>query len=190
MKILLYNLSWMGFNILLALIPLIAGWLLIKTQQKVLKVVFALIWFIFLPNTLYILTDLLHIFRQWHRLHYPGQIALALQYTTLELIGITTFILALYPVEKMLLYSRWPKKKALVPLVIIATNFFIGLGIVLGRVQRINSWDTFIDAPKVLGASLRTLSSGELLLLVLFFGLFANLCYFSFSVLHMSSRTR
>lgn len=180
MKILLYNLSWMGFNILLALIPLMSGWLLVKTQQRFLKVAFALIWFIFLPNTLYIFTDIFHIFRQWHHLHYPGQIVLALQYITLELIGFTTFILALYPVEKILLHSRWIKKKTLVPLMIITINFFIALGIVLGRVQRINSWDIFIDAPKVLDASLRTFSSGELLLLVLFFGLFANLCYFLF----------
>ena len=178
MMILLNNVSWMGLNIFLALIPLIFGWLLLKTRQKVLKVAFALIWFAFLPNTLYLLTDLLHIFRQWNHIHHAGQVVLALQYLTLELIGLATFILALYPVEKALLLSPRPKKKSLVPLLIIITNFFIGLGIVLGRVQRINSWDIIVNIPKVIEASVGIFTSVELILFVLFFGIFANVYYF------------
>jgi len=178
MMILFSNISWMGWNVFLALIPLIFGWLLLKIRQKILKVAFALIWFFFLPNTLYLLTDLLHIFRQWHHMHYAGQIVLALQYFTLVLVGLATFILALYPVEKILLLSPWPKKKSLVPLLIIITNFFIGLGIVLGRIQRINSWDIFVDIPKVIGAFISIFTSLELIVLALLFGLFANFYYF------------
>src|SRR2546429_6176605 len=54
MMILLNNISWMGWNVFLALIPPIFGWLLLITRQKVLKVAFALTWFFFLPNTLYL----------------------------------------------------------------------------------------------------------------------------------------
>ena len=111
-------------------------------------------------------------------MHHAGQIALALQYLALVLIGLVTFLLALYPVEKSLLRASWLKNKSLVPLFIIATNFFIGLGIVLGRVQRINSWDIVVDIPKVIGASLSIFNSLELILLVLFFGVFANVYYF------------
>ena len=176
--ILLNNISWMGWNVLLALIPPIFGWLLFITRQKVLKIAFALIWFFFLPNTLYLITDLPHMIWQWHRMHQAGQIVLALQYFTLVLIGLTTFILALYPVEKALLRSSWLKKKSLVSLFIIMTNFFIGLGIVLGRVQRINSWDIVVDIPKVIGTSLIIFNSLELILFVVFFGIFANVYYF------------
>lgn len=178
MMILLNNVSWMGWNVFLALIPLIFGWLLFITRQKFLKVAFALIWFIFLPNTLYLVTDLPHMIWQWHQMHHAGQIALALQYLTLVLIGLITFLLALYPVEKVLLRSSWLKNKSLVPLFIIATNFFIGLGIVLGRVMRINSWDVIVDIPKVIGASLSIFNSLELVLFVVFFGVFANVYYF------------
>ena len=157
--ILLHNISWMGWNVFLALIPPIFGWLLLITRQKNLKVAFALIW-------------------QWHRMHHAGQIALALQYLTLVLIGLITFLLALYPVEKALLRSSWLKKKSLVPLFIIVMNFFIGLGIVLGRVQRINSWDIIVDIPKVIGASVSIFNSLELILFVLFLGVFANVYYF------------
>ena len=217
MMILLNNISWMGWNVILALIPPIFGWLLFITRQKVLKVVFALIWFLFLPNTLYLITDLPHIIWQWHRIHHAGQIVLALQYITLVLVGLVTFLLALYPVEKELLRSSWLKKKSLVPLFIVMINFFIGLitfllalypvekallrsswlkkkslvslfiimtnfllglGIVLGRVQRINSWDVIVDIPKVIVASLSIFNSLELILFVLFFGIFANVYYF------------
>ena len=178
MMILLNNISWMGWNVILALIPPIFGWLLFITRQKVLKVIFALIWFLFLPNTLYLITDLPHIIWQWHQMHHAGQIVLALQYITLVLIGLITFLLALYPVEKALLRSSWLKKKSLVSLFIIMTNFLLGLGIVLGRVQRINSWDVIVDIPKVIGASLSIFNSLELILFVLFFGVFANVYYF------------
>ena len=168
----------MGWNVFLALIPPIFGWLLLKTRQKVLKVAFALVWFFFLPNTLYLITDLPHIIWQWHRMHHAGQIVLALQYITLVLIGLVTFLLALYPVEKALVRSSRLKKKSLVPFLIILTNFFIGVGIVLGRVQRINSWDIVVDIPKVIAASLSIFNSLELILFVLFFGVFANVYYF------------
>ena len=178
MMILLNNVSWMGWNVFLALIPPIFGWLLLIMRQKVLKGAFALIWFFFLPNTLYLITDLPHIFWQWYRMHHVGQIALALQYLTLVLIGLVTFLLALYPVEKALLRASWLKKKSLVPLFIIVTNFFIGLGIVLGRVQRINSWDIVVDIPKVIVASVSIFTSLELFLFVVFFGVFVNVYYF------------
>src|SRR2546429_209599 len=95
----------MGWNVFLALIPPMFGWLLLITRQRILKVAFALIWFFFLPNTLYLITDLPHIIWQWHRMHHAGQIVLALQYITLVLIGLVTFLLALYPVEKALVRS-------------------------------------------------------------------------------------
>ena len=162
--ILLNNVSWMGWNVSFSpSFPPIFGWLVLITRQKVLKVACTLIWFIFLPNTLYLITDLPHIIWQWHYMHHAGQIALALQYLTLVLIGLITFLLALYPVEKALLRATWLKNKSLVPLFIIATNFFIGLGIVLGRVQRINSWDIVVDIPKVIGASLSIFNSLELI---------------------------
>ena len=87
MMILLNNVSWMGWNVFLALIPPIFGWLVLIMRQRVLKVACALIWFFFLPNTLYLITDLPHIIWQWHHMHHAGQIALALQYLTLVLIG-------------------------------------------------------------------------------------------------------
>jgi uncharacterized membrane protein len=66
------------------------------------------------------------------------------------------------------------------PFLLITVNFCIGFGMVLGRVQRLNSWDIFLDAPKVIHASFHMVSSLELLLLGVLFGVVANSVYFLF----------
>jgi uncharacterized membrane protein len=180
MSILLDNMSMIELNSFLALIPILFGWLMLKTRQTVLQIAFALIWFSFLPNTLYILTDLQYLPEQWTAIHRFGKLALAVQYLIYELIGLSSFLLALYPLEKTLLLSYRRGNKVLLPFLLITVNFFIGFGMVLGRVQRINSWDILIDAPNVVHASLDILSSVDLLLLVLLYGCFANALYFAF----------
>lgn len=180
MRVLLENMPMIGLNSFLALIPLLCGWLMVKTRQKLLQLAFALLWFFFLPNTLYILTDLQYLPEQWHQVHTAGKVAVAFQYLLYELLGVGCFLLALSALEKLLLHSRWRKKHVMLTVCLIVVNFCIGLGIVLGRVQRLNSWDIFIDAPKVIAASFQILSSFELLLFVVLFGIFANGVYFVF----------
>jgi uncharacterized membrane protein len=180
MNVLFDNMSMIGLNSFLSLIPIFGGWLMLKTRPKFLQVAFTLIWFSFLPNTLYILTDLRYLPEQWNAMSNVGKLGLAVQYSMYELIGLSSFLLALYPLEKTLLLSRWRENKVLLPFLLIAVNFFIGFGIVLGRVQRLNSWDIFIDAPKVMYASFQIVSSLELLLSVVFFGVVANALYFLF----------
>ena len=180
MRVLLENMPMIGLNSLLALIPILFGWLMLKTRQTLLQVAFALMWFSFLPNTLYILTDLRYLPEQWTAMNHFGKMALALQYLIYELLGLSSFLLALYPMEKTLALSHWREHKLLLPFLLITVNFFIGFGMVLGRVQRLNSWDIFIDAPKVMHASFHIVSSSELMLFVVLFGCFANALYFVF----------
>jgi uncharacterized membrane protein len=167
-------------NSFLALVPLFCGWLMVKTRHKVLQLALVLLWFIFLPNTLYTLTDLRYLPHQWHAVHIAGKCALAFQYLLYELLGVGCFLLALSAFEKLLLRSRWPKKHIMLTVCLIIVNFCIGLGIVLGRVQRFNSWDIFVDAPTVITAAFSILSSFRLLLFVVLFGVFANALYFVF----------
>ncbi len=180
MSVLLDNMPMIGWNSFLTLIPILCGWLMFKTRQKLLQAAFALLWFSFLPNTLYILTDLRHLPEQWNAMSPFGKLGLAGQYILYELIGLSSFLLAVYPLEKTLLRSRWRENKMLLPFLLITVNFFIGFGMVLGRVQRLNSWDIFLDAPKVIHASFHIVSSLELLLLGVLFGVVANSVYFLF----------
>ena len=178
MNVLLDNMSMIGLNSFLALTPLLFGWLMVKTRQKFLQLAFALLWFFFLPNTLYTLTDLRYLPEQWHSVHSSGKIALALQYLLYEMLDVSSFLLALYLLEKLLVRSHWRKKQVVLAVCLIVVNFCIGFGIVLGRVQRLNSWDIFVDVPKVIQASLHIVSSVKLMLFVVLFGGFANGFYF------------
>lgn len=109
-----------------------------------------------------------------------GKLGLAGQYSLYELFGLSSFLLALYPLEKTLVRSRWREHKWLLLLLLIGVNFCIGFGMVLGRVQRLNSWDLFIAAPNVLHAAFHIMSSLELLRSVILFGVVANAVYFVF----------
>lgn len=180
MCILLGNMHMIGWNSFLALIPILCGWPMFKTQQKLLKVTFAFLWFFFLPNTLYILTDLQYFPEQWDAMSTFGKLGLVIQYSLYELLGLGSFLLAIYLLEKTLLRSRWRENKVLLPFLLVTVNFFIGFGMVLGRVQRLNSWDIFLDPPKVIHASFHIVFSLELLFLGMFFGVVANSVYFLF----------
>ncbi len=189
MSQLLENMPMIGWNSFLVLVPILCGWLMFKTQQKLLQAAFALLWFFFLPNTLYILTDLRYLPEQWDAMSTFGKLGLAIQYILYELIGLSSFLLAVYPLEKTLLRSRWRENKVLLPFLLITVNFFIGFGMVLGRVQRLNSWDIFLDAPKVIYASFHIVSSLELLFLWMLFGVVANSVYFLFIKCRVVSAT-
>lgn len=180
MSILVFNISWMILNSWLAILPVIFAWLFLKVKPKWLKLVFMGLWFIYLPNTLYILTDIIHVPKQWIMLVGSDKVILIFQYVVLLLVGFVTFLLALTPLEKMLFNSRWRKEKKLNYAILTTINILVGLGIVLGRTERVNSWEIFTAPGKVIEAVATVFSTIELVLLAVLFGLFANFFYFLF----------
>lgn len=180
MPIIIFNIAWMTYNIFLALIPVAFGWLLLRTKYTYLKLIAGIIWFLFLPNTIYISTDLIHMFEQLRKVNFGLKLFLPFQYTLLVVIGFVTFILAFYPIEKILRNVKIKHLREQATLVMIGLNFLIGFAMVLGRVERINSWDVITATDKVVEASLQVLQSFELTFLVILFGLFTNFFYFLF----------
>jgi uncharacterized membrane protein len=51
---------------------------------------------------------------------------------------------------------------------------------VLGRVERINSWQVFTDPMRVIDSAITVLTSLDLLIVLILFGLFCNFLYFLF----------
>ncbi len=172
-----FNLSWMTFNIFLALIPVILAWLAYSLKNKLLKTLLLIIWLIFIPNTIYIVTDILHLITQTNNVGILSGIILYLQYSIFLSIGLLTYILSLYPIEKIL-KKHYKKQKENINTLLIAINFLIGFGIVLGRIHRLNSWDLILELPKVFYAAKETIFSPNMILLALLFGLLSNLVYF------------
>lgn len=179
MHFIIFNLHWMSFNVFLAVIPVIFGLLMVRTPLKILKILYGSIWFIFLPNTIYLLTDIGHFFTDWHLVSLSYKGFFITEYVILMVIGIISFILGLYPIEQFFRKTLHKKEQIKKDILIYGINFLVGFGLVLGRIERVNSWDILTNTSYVLYQSLHTITSLQLLLLVIFFGLLSNLLYFS-----------
>ena len=165
------NFPWMIYNILLAVIPVLLARLFYKAKNPFLKVIFFAGWLFFIPNTIYLFTDILHLMDQINEVDYFGSAILTVQYAVLFIAGFLTYILSMYPIEKKLKLS---------PSMIAGINFLIGFGVVIGRVHRLNSWDIIFQPESVVNAALDTTTTFSLFLLAILFGLFANFMYFLF----------
>jgi len=155
---------------------------MIKARSKFAKILYGFIWFVFLPNTIYILTDITHLFEDWPKVDNLFRAILTIQYTLFSIVGIITFVAAIYFFQKLLQgkSASWRKNK-IKPTTIIAVcilNFIVGFGVVLGGIERTNSWHIFTNPSRVLEDSFDLIYSQELLILSLGVGLFANLTYF------------
>jgi uncharacterized membrane protein len=184
MDILLDNLPWMSWNVFLAML----GWLFAlyfsRATKPIFKAWWAGLWFLFLPNTVYLLTDLKHLFSQWNRVGEWGQSLLLLQFGVLSLIGVYTYVKGIEQFEKGLiaalkqsryysnrismLFMRYPNR------FFVGFNFLVSFGVIMGRVMRTNSWHVFTQPMRVVQDGVAVLTSAELLFFTLGFGLVVN----------------
>lgn len=176
MNHLTFNFTWMGFNVVLALIPVLFGWVMYKNKIPAIRIICAFIWFFFLPNTIYLLTDFINLF---HDLHFISGLYVTLDialYLVLMPIGVVTYILAVYPFEKLITKKMGLNKTA----IIIFLNLFMGFGLVLGRIQRANSWEILTSIQSIISKSIAVVSSLELLAFVLIFAILCQAVYLIF----------
>ena len=177
MDVLWYNIPWMAFNLALALLPVLFMLLFFSVRNGILRIVFILLWFLFLPNTIYVITDIEHLVRQLPQVAASEWFILIGQYAVFEFIGLSAFLIGLRPFER-LLQKRTSKQTTF--LLIVSYNFLIGFAMVVGKVERIHSIDIFVSPLQVFSSMLTVLQSGELVILAILFGLFANCFYFLF----------
>lgn len=126
-------------NLTLAWISLVtAWWLRLRLKTTAWKSwsngLLTFIWLIFLPNSWYVLTDLVHLYPSGE-INQLYDIALI---GTLVLCGFFLGFTSLYLIHKEMA-KRLPAKKAviLVEIIILLSSF----GIYLGRILRWSSWD-------------------------------------------------
>ena len=161
MPVFLFNFSWMLTNLFLAIVPIVMVLLWKKRLPPTLNLFVLFLWFLFLPNSIYLLSDLEHLQNDLTRTDLPEQIVLFFQYTILALFGIYSYLYSLQPLEQIL---KWAKiiKKNQVPFYALF-HFIIAFGIVLGKSQRTHSWYIFTDPGRVLNDVYLTLTSPMLL---------------------------
>jgi len=187
-----FNIIWMTYNSLLAVIPVALGWLAFVVNNSKIKIILLILWLLFIPNTVYLFTDIIHFVEVLPGMDFVSIILLILQYSILLLIGLLTFVFSLYPIEKMMssknkIQSKLKKRqrsKSFIQenaaLIIVMLNSLIGIGIVIGRIYRHNSWDVFFKMPEVIKSMFDMFTSPLMIFLAIFFSIFANFLYFFF----------
>lgn len=176
----LENLSWMSFNLFLALLGVVFAWFFYYSRKPFFSFIFFILWVLFIPNTIYLITDLQHLPVQWIKVDLLPKLILLIEYIGLAIIGIITFIVSMYPVDKVFSEFHLKKKPEAKFMILVFVNLFISFALVLGKYQRTHSWYVFSDFPKVSSDVTIILKTPELLATVLFLGLVINLTYFGF----------
>lgn len=135
---------WFLFwNLFLAWIPVLCAWGLVRVLQtrlwvQPLPMLLTLLWLGFLPNSFYIMTDLIH-------LQSTGDIGVL--YDTVFMLsfiwnGVVAGVLSMYWVHREINRRRGPQLGAIVMAGVIALTSF---AIYLGRSLRWNTWDVLVN---------------------------------------------
>lgn len=140
--------SFMLWNLVLAWIPMVAALALHDARRVSFAVQLPLlaVWLAFFPNAPYLVTDLIHVRTD------AGPLSLARDATLFSLAAVAGLILgfvSLALVERTLHRRFGPRAALAASLVFIAAA---SVGVYLGRVVRLNSWDLLMEPRVVAGA--------------------------------------
>ncbi len=133
--------GWMSFNVGLAVAPVALAVLLFFVRRRGgLWWIGVATFLLLLPNTPYLLTDVVHLHDSVAGARGAGGsgATTAAAYLALFAVGVIgyAFVLALIVAD-----LRRQGRRRLIPAVLLAVNAACAVGVWLGRVQRLNSWD-------------------------------------------------
>jgi uncharacterized membrane protein len=140
-----------------------------KSKIKTLLLLFA--WLLFLPNSFYILTDLIHLSQSSDHLVWFDLVV----FSSYALIGFTIGIISLIEFENIIKNYASP---LITNLIMPSICFLCGIGIYLGRILRYNSWDILSNPIALVSDILTSLLSIHALLFSFYFGVYIYLFYF------------
>lgn len=140
-----------------------------KSKFKTLSLLF--LWLLFLPNSFYILTDLIHLSQSSNHLFWFDVVVIS----SYALIGFTLGITSLIEFETIIKsYTSTLITNLIMPVIC----FLCGIGIYLGRILRYNSWDIMSNPLKLFQDIIISLLSADSLLFSLYFGGYIYLIHF------------
>ncbi|MFH1233488.1 MAG: DUF1361 domain-containing protein [Patescibacteria group bacterium] len=159
-----FDLLAMLWNVLLIAIPwAIAIWLgylwkrtkFVKLLDKFFAMILGFFWLLFIPNSIYIITDIRHL------LNYcpsdsSNQICVnsAWMIPWFFLYAVVGWIFFVYLLRQMTILLKHIFDITVAKLFIILIMPFISLGVLLGLINRWNSWDFFFHPFEVIKSSL------------------------------------
>ena len=147
------NSRWMSWNLFLAFVPLsLSVWLFrSKRRRSPLWWFGFLVFFAFLPNAPYVLTDVIHLYEDIRKINsvWMNTLVVIPVYLLFILAGFEAYVLSLINLGYYL--NRLGRGKWILWAELI-THALCAVGIYWGRFQRFNSWD-FITQPDALATS-------------------------------------
>lgn len=178
MSLLELNAYWMIYNISLAIVAVACGWAALNARTTILRITLLLLWLLFVPNTLYLLSDFFHFFQQLIKVNGFDKVTLFFEYFVVVTFGILSFVAGEYPFEQLIKTTKLLKTPRQKKIAFVATQFIIAFGIVMGRVERTHSWEVFSNPLKVLHDAYVVITSPTLMLFVITTGIVGNIVYF------------
>lgn len=136
------------WNIFLAFIPFLISSILTKTTNKnnffkPLFIIGFILWFLFLPNAPYVITDFIHL----GRIHsVPVMFDIFVLFSAAS-VSLLFGLYSLYQMEKIFLL-RFPKR--ITSMIFFIIILFASFGVYLGRFLRFNSWDFFTSHTSII----------------------------------------
>ncbi len=174
------NINWMSLNILLACLGVLFGLIFIYFKSWYLKIPMFILWLLFIPNTIYLVTDLQHFSRQFYAATTPlEEIALFIEYIFLFIFGLVTYLFGMYPLQKIFPIFRRRQNPLFIPVVIIF-NILISFGVALGKIERTHSLYIFTQPSRVFEDIMTLLARENAILVICLFALLCNVVFFSF----------
>ncbi len=178
MEIFVANFWWMIPNLALASLGFVFALLYLKSKSIFLRIPLFILWLLFLPNTIYLLTDSEHLVEQLPKMDFSIGVLILIQYVFLISLGVLTYFAAMMPIEVFL--KRRKPKSLNSSFVLILLNFALGFGVVMGKAERTHSWYVFTQPLRVISDIFTVLTTPLLIIVVILLGILFNLIYFAF----------
>lgn len=176
--------TFLNWNIFLALLPLDFAIIVNISKRRSIQIIFSLLWLLFYPNTMYMITDFIH-------LQYVGiGLTVRMQYFNYAVLAAGVFmgvVLGMLSIELMLKHYFNRRYEILQLALIFGLSLIASVGIYLGRFLRLNSWDVFTQTHRVARLVVSSTSMHMLAFVILFAGVqFAILVisHFGISLIH------
>jgi uncharacterized membrane protein len=138
--------------------------------------IFGIFWLLFIPNSPYIITDLIHI---GEIRKVPVLFDSFLIFAT-AIVGLFLGMYSMYDMERII---KIKFKRNINIIMITVFSFVIGFGVYLGRFLRFNSWDIFANPVSIFNGVIEIFSNKvetiEALLYTVLFSVFIFIFYLS-----------
>ena len=137
------NRGWMGWNTFLALVPLgLAVLLFARPHRRTVGWWIGVgVFVLFLPNAPYLVTDLIHL--RWLVAGASGGSVVVFGILPMMALFITVGLASYLICIELVVREVWRERPTLArPLIELPIHAICAFGVVLGRITRLNSWDT------------------------------------------------